>query len=191
LYRLLAPFLGLDKGDEEEISEEGSLGEQRIKMMQVWLSRYGKDATYLNFVRGCEQAGRRDLVDTVYSLVQHSSTPLTVSLDCGSLARLGRAPTLPELYLFTGRTGTRYRVLERLAPFWEQLALALHFEPYVTETVKKSAMFQINDCCRTIMQKWLQGYQSAVGPVTWETLLSAMAEVEDLAVLTAEIRGEM
>ena len=50
---------------------------------------------------------------------------------------------------------------------------------------------QINDCCRAIMQKWLQGYQSAVGPVTWETLLSAMAEVEDLAVLTAEIRGEM
>ena len=80
MYRLLAPFLGLDKGDEEEISEEGSLGEQRIKMMQVWLSRHGKDATYLNFVRGCEEAGRRDLVDTVYSLVQqHSSTALTVS----------------------------------------------------------------------------------------------------------------
>ena len=41
------------------------------------------------------------------------------------------------------------------------------------------------------MQKWLQGYQSAVGPVTWETLLSAMAEVENLTVLTAELRTEM
>ncbi|CAI8028504.1 hypothetical protein GBAR_LOCUS16252 [Geodia barretti] len=144
-WRLLAPFLGLDKGDEAEISEEGSLGEQRIKMMQVWLSRHGKDATYLNFVRGCEEAGRRDLVDTVYSLVQqHSSIPLTVSLDCGSLARLGRAPTLLELCLFTGRSGTRYRVMERLAPFWEQLALALNFEPYVTETVKRSSMFQVS-----------------------------------------------
>ena len=47
----------------------------------------------------------------------------------------------------------------------------------------------MNDCCRAVLQRWLQG--SSVGPVTWETLLSAMEEVEEVAVLTAELRAEM
>ena len=50
---------------------------------------------------------------------------------------------------------------------------------------------QVNDCCRNLIQKWLQGYQSARGPVTWETLLSAMNDVVNLTVLTAELREEL
>ena len=49
---------------------------------------------------------------------------------------------------------------------------------------------QVNDCCRSIVQKWLQGYPSSRGPVTWNTFLSAMGEVEDLTVYTAELRAE-
>ena len=72
--RLLAPFLGLDKRDEEEVGRERSLGEQRVKMMEVWRHKFGGDATYLRFVRGCEEAQRRDLVGAVYSLVQQPAS---------------------------------------------------------------------------------------------------------------------
>lgn len=54
-----------------------------------------------------------------------------------------QVPTLPELFIFTGKSGKRYRVLDRIGPFWEELAFALNFESYVTETIKKSAMYQV------------------------------------------------
>ena len=48
-----------------------------------------------------------------------------------------------ELLVFTGRSGRRHRVLDRIAPYWEEFAFALQFETYVTEAVKKSCMFQV------------------------------------------------
>lgn len=54
-----------------------------------------------------------------------------------------RTPTMTELYIFTGKTGKQFRLLDRIAPYWEEFAVALHFEPYITEAVKKSSMFQV------------------------------------------------
>ena len=48
---------------------------------------------------------------------------------------------------------------------------------------------QVDDCCRTIIQKWIQG-GSPKKPVTWDTFLSAMEEVPELAVFTHDLRTE-
>ena len=71
LCRLLAPYIGLDKVDEDEICKESSMKDQKIKMMQVWRQKHNGNATYLQFVRGCEQASRRDLAIAVYDLVKN------------------------------------------------------------------------------------------------------------------------
>ena len=60
-----------------------------------------------------------------------------------TLLFLGMAPTMPELFSFVGRSGKRFRVLDHIAPFWEQLAFALQFEGYVTAAVKQSSMYQV------------------------------------------------
>lgn len=52
---------------------------------------------------------------------------------------------MPELYFFTGRSGKRHRILDRISPYWEEFAFALQFETYITEAVKRSSMFQVLD----------------------------------------------
>lgn len=69
-YRLLAPHIGLDEKDEEEIVKEKTLGEQKLKMVHVWMQKYRNGATYLQFINGCEQAKRRDLVEAVLELAK-------------------------------------------------------------------------------------------------------------------------
>ena len=67
--RSLAPYIGLDEADEEEIQEESTSIRQKVKLMRVWKRKHGEEATYLRFVKGCEQLQRRDLVEAVCDLV--------------------------------------------------------------------------------------------------------------------------
>ena len=67
--RSLAPYIGLDEADEEEIQEERTSIRQKVKLMRVWKRKHGEEATYLRFVKGCEQLQRRDLVEAVCNLV--------------------------------------------------------------------------------------------------------------------------
>lgn len=70
--RTLAPFLGLDEVDEEEIEEEKNAREKKVKMMRVWKERFGEEATYLRFVKACEDVQRRDLIEAVCDMVKQS-----------------------------------------------------------------------------------------------------------------------
>lgn len=70
---MLAPYIGLDEVDKEEILEEGTIGEQRVKMMRMWRQKFRSDATYWYFVKGCEQAQRLDLVEAVCDLVKENT----------------------------------------------------------------------------------------------------------------------
>ena len=60
----------------------------------------------------------------------------------------GRTPTMPELFIFTGKSGKQFRLLDSIAPHWEEFAISLHFESYIVEATKRSCMFQV--CLYTI-----------------------------------------
>ena len=79
-FRTLAPFIGLKETDEEEIQEEHSVKAQKIKMMRLWMHRYGDQATYLKFIEGCEQVQRRDLVEHVCDLIQQEMSSGTTGV---------------------------------------------------------------------------------------------------------------
>ena len=106
----------------------------------------------------------------------------------GTPPSLEDRPRMTELYYFTGRSGKRYRILDQVAPWWEDLAFALEFEGYQTETVKKSNMGSVEDCCRVMIGQWLQGRTSR--HVTWDTLFNAMEDVPSLHVLLAQLRED-
>lgn len=72
-FRLLAPFIGLDETDEAEILKEKTLSEQKQKMMHVWTQKFKNGATYFQFIKGCEQARRQDLVEEVLKLLKEST----------------------------------------------------------------------------------------------------------------------
>lgn len=79
--------------DKEEILKETTLAEQKLKMMHIWMQKYKNGATYSQFIKGCEQAKRQDLVEAVLELVKEK----THQKNSGH-ARLGRT-VLYALYL--------------------------------------------------------------------------------------------
>ena len=96
-------------------------------------------------------------------------------------------PKMQELLIFIGKSGKRYRILEELAPQWEVFAFALGFEAHITEAVKRSSMFQVEDCCHSIVRQWIEGKTRQ--PVTWDTFLQAMDDA-GLTVLVTDLRKE-
>ena len=71
---------------------------------------------------------------------------------------------------------------------WEELALALHFDGEVIRAVEQNQHFQVEACCRTILQRWLDG--EGLQPVTWETLVEALVDIEHGA-LAGDLRREL
>ena len=100
---------------------------------------------------------------------------------------LDARPKMQELFIFTGKSGKKYRILEEIAPIWEQFAFALGFEGHITEAVKRSNMFQVEDCCHSIVRQWIEGKTGQ--PVTWYTFLQAMDDA-GLTVLVTDLRAE-
>lgn len=71
--------------DKEEILKDKTLAEQKLKMMRIWMQKYKNGATYLQFIKGCEQAKRQDLVEAVFELVKERTLQRN-----SEHARLGR-----------------------------------------------------------------------------------------------------
>ena len=93
-----------------------------------------------------------------------------------------------DLLLFTGKSGTQYRILANIAPHWEEFAYGLGFQGYTVEAVKKSKMYQVEDCCRSIVHQWMEGKTDQ--PVTWRSFLDGMEYAAGLKVLMTDLRKE-
>ena len=79
-------------------------------------------------------------------------------------------------------------MVEKVSANWEELALALHFDGEVIRAVERNQHFQVEACCRTILQRWLDG--EGLQPVTWETLLEALVDIEH-DTLARDLRREL
>ncbi len=51
--------------------------------------------------------------------------------------------------------------------------MALDFDYHEMESIKRNER-RVEDCCRTVMQRWLQGGHKA--PVSWETLIASLED---------------
>ena len=68
----------------------------------------------------------------------------------------------------------RIRVIEHVASKWESVAIQLHFEGHLIETIKIDSHSQVDSACRKMFIKWLEGIGRQ--PITWRTLINALDE---------------
>jgi len=45
------------------------------------------------------------------------------------------------------------------------------------EIIRENCRYQVEDCCREVLVKWLSGSQCSSGPVTWRTLIAVMRKI--------------
>ena len=67
-------------------------------------------------------------------------------------------------------------MIEEVAAEWEKLALALHFQTFVIDIVRRNTFHRTEDACREVLQRWLEGQEETRQPVNWATLIDSLLE---------------
>ncbi len=76
----------------------------------------------------------------------------------------------------SGRSGVR--VIEGLSSRWEALADCLKFRSGVIGGIKKNNPCDCDAACREILNLWLRGDRETRQPVTWDTLIQTIREID-------------
>ena len=97
---------------------------------------------------------------------------------------LADRPELYQLQKLESWEGRTVKVIEQVAPVWERLACALHFNPAVVATIARDNHYKCEQACMDMFGHWLNG--SARQPVSWETLMLALRDCK-LKRLEAEL----
>ena len=84
-------------------------------------------------------------------------------------------PTLDQLTQLIDRDGRTHRILETIAPKWEELAQSLGFPPAVVKTVDKNHPHDVRAACEEMMGQWLAGREDT-RPPTWAALTETLRE---------------
>ena len=104
------------------------------------------------------------------------------------LLHAGDRPKMWQLQKFVGVSGRPVKVVEEVSADWEELALALHFRGGVIRAVRENER-QVENACRRILEQWSEDGEG-LQPVTWETLVEALVDIEHGA-LASELRREL
>lgn len=83
------------------------------------------------------------------------------------------------------------RVIDNVAPNWENLAIALGFKYYTIMTVRRNYKSDAREACCQILSMWLEQAEEEedlVRPVTWATLIQCLVTAE-LSCLAEELKG--
>lgn len=76
------------------------------------------------------------------------------------------------------------KVIERVAPKWEQFATRLYFEGHDIIRIKRDSHHQSLDASRQVVMEWQMG--KGRKPTTWATLFKALNET-DLAEVSRDL----
>ena len=83
-------------------------------------------------------------------------------------------PKLHELQLLEGVDGRKVRVIERVAPDWKDLAIALGFDQSRIKTIEKDYRTNSEEACQEMYMRWLDGEHDLTQPCTWDTLIKCL-----------------
>ena len=81
-------------------------------------------------------------------------------------------------------------VVPQIAPHWEDVANELEIPYTAKETFKLDNNRDTKRCCCDMLEKWLNT-DIGVSPKTWDTLLKALSEVDNLTRATEEIKEHL
>ena len=83
-------------------------------------------------------------------------------------------PKLHELQLLEGVDGRKVRVIERVAPDWKDLAIAVGFDQSRIKTIEKNYRGSMEEACQEMFMRWLDGEHDLAQPCTWDTLIKCL-----------------
>ena len=91
-------------------------------------------------------------------------------------------PKPSEIIRVVGLSGEEIVIRDQLASHWEDLCVMLEFQPpsecgSMMEAIRRNCHYQVEDCCREVLLKWLSGSQCSSGSVTWRTLITVMRKI--------------
>ena len=66
--------------------------------------------------------------------------------------------------------------MERVAPRWKQLAVALKFDSCRIQAIDKNCKGNVEDACQEIFMRWLSGDHDLVEPRNWSTLIQCLEQ---------------
>jgi hypothetical protein len=98
---------------------------------------------------------------------------------------------LRELQLLKLPNGIELRIMKKVAPEWDEVAVALGFDGARIKTIEMGAHHQPRKACREIFTEWLNGGRN-LQPPTWDVLIQSLiaanlTEIADLLSRTIEI----
>jgi len=93
-----------------------------------------------------------------------------------------------QLQTFVGISGRQVRVIEEVCADWEKLSLALRFHVGIIRAAQQNHHFQVEQACRTILQRWLGG--EGRHPVTWGTLIECLDDIGH-CTLASDLRRDL
>ena len=77
---------------------------------------------------------------------------------------------MQQLQQVQGREKT-IRVIEGVAPEWEELAIAMGFEAHIITAIRRDNLRDAKAATRQILTRWLDGECTAGTAVSWESLV--------------------
>ena len=83
-------------------------------------------------------------------------------------------PKLHELQLLEGVNGRKIRVIERVAPDWKDLAIALGFDQSRIMIIEEDCRGRVERACQEMFMRWLDGEHDLAQPCTWDTLIKCL-----------------
>jgi hypothetical protein len=90
------------------------------------------------------------------------------------MENLGKIPELHELQLLEyDKRREPLRIMERVAPKWKQVAIALGFNGSRIEAIEIGARYEPEDACLKMFTKWLDGGHD-IKPPTWDALIQSL-----------------
>ena len=104
---------------------------------------------------------------------------------------IGSRPKLHELQLLKFPNGTELRIMEKVAPKWDEVAVALGFDGARIKATRMGTHYQPIKACLEIFTEWLDGGHD-LRPPTWDALIQCLRaanliEIADLIHNTIEI----
>ena len=90
-----------------------------------------------------------------------------------SIFMVGNTPKLRQLQLLKFPDGTELRIMEKVAPKWEEVAIALGFDGARIETIEIGAYCKPRIACRKMFIDWLSGGHDLKRP-TWGSLVQSL-----------------
>ena len=73
-------------------------------------------------------------------------------------------------------------IIGAVATRWKKLGRALNFSSEEISAIELKKCYQVEECCQEVLKRWLNGQARDQMPITWKTLLLAIADAKCVTV---------